>query len=142
MEKDIIVNDKKYTLKKWDAISTLNLQIKLTKLLGSALGGVDKISAKDLQNVMQMDIGLLLSNIGGIVEKVDEDKFSKLIQDLLSKNISVLKATESGNEVKVPLVINSLEIMEMYEIAFEVIKFNLGDFINGIKLKLSSRLVQ
>jgi hypothetical protein len=32
--------------------------------------------------------------------------------------------------------------MEMYEIAFEVIKFNLGDFINGIKLKLSSRLVQ
>lgn len=132
--KEIIVNNKKYILTKWDAISGLMLQLKLTKLAGSALGGIDKISSKDLQNIMSMDARVLLSNIGSVIERVDEEKLFKLIQELLSKNIKMVKTT-GEQDVEVPIVINSLEIMEMYELAFEVIKLNLGKFIEDIKSK-------
>lgn len=134
--KQIEVNNKSYVLTKWDAMSALMLQIKLTKMVGSALGGVDKIKSEDLKNIMDADVGMLLSNIGGILDRVDEKKLFDLINELLNKNIKVLK-TDGENEVQVPLIIKNLEIMEMYELAFEVIKLNLSGFINGIKSKLN-----
>lgn len=138
--KQITVNDKQYVLTKWDAMSALMLQIKLTKMIGSALGGVDKISSKDLSNIMKADIGVLLPNIGGILEKIDEEKLFKLIQELLSKNIKVVK-TDGENDIQVPIVFNALDLMEVYELAFEVVKFNMAGFIEGIKSKLGSHLV-
>jgi len=91
--KQITVNNKQYVLTKWDAMSALMLQIKLTKMVGSALGGIDKVNSKDLQNLMSADVGMLLSNIGNILERVDEDKLFKLIQELLGKNIKSIKQT-------------------------------------------------
>lgn len=139
--RQITVNNKQYVLTKWDAMSALMLQIKLTKMIGSALGGIDKVSSKDLQNLMSADVGMLLSNIGNILERVDEDKLFKLIQELLGKNIKSIK-TDGQNDIQVPLVLASLELMEMYELAFEVVKLNMGKFMDDIKSKLNSKSVK
>jgi len=137
--KQIEVNNKSYVLTKWDAMSGLMLQIKLTKMIGSALGGIEKIKSEDLKNIMDADVGMLLSNIGSVLERVDEKKLFDLINELLGKNIKVLK-TDGENEIQVPLIIKNLEIMEMYELSFEVVKFNLGKFIEDIKSKFNSQL--
>jgi len=137
--KEITLNDKKYLLTKWNAIDAFKLQVKVTKLIGSSLGGINNVNMNDLQNLMQMDVVKLVQSIGGILDKVNEDDFINLVTLLLSKNIQAIKYAE-GNEVKVPLNQNSLEILEMYELSFAVLELNLGKFIDGIKSKFSSQM--
>lgn len=137
-KKEILVNNKKYVLKKFNAIDALKLKVRITKLVATALGGIENISKDDMSNIMSQDVASLVGKLSQAVERVDEDKFVNLVIDLLSKNITQIKHADSM-EVEVPLIIDTLEIMEMYEIAIEVVKFNLGKFIDDIKLRLNSK---
>lgn len=137
-KKEILVNNKKYVLKKFNAIDALKLKVRITKLVATALGGIENISKDDMSNIMSQDVASLVGKLSQAVERVDEDKFVNLVIDLLSKNITQVKHSDSM-EVEVPLIIDTLEIMEMYEIAIEVVKFNLGKFIDDIKLRLNSK---
>jgi len=139
--KEIIVNNKKYILTKLNAIDGLKLKVRVTKVLASALGGVDNISKDEMGKIMDQDVGSLVGKLAQAVERVDEDKYISLILDLLSKNIVQVKKADDQTTAEVPLIVNNLEIMDMYEIAIEVIKLNLGNFIKDIKLKLSNQSV-
>jgi len=138
---EIVVNNKKYILTKLNAIDGLKLKVRVTKVLASALGGIDNISKEEMSKVMDQDVASLVGKLAQAVERVDEDKYVDLIIDLLSKNIVQVKKADDNTTAEVPLIVNSLEIMDMYEIAIEVIKLNLGNFIRDIKLKLSSKSV-
>ena len=138
---EIIVNNKKYILTKLNAIDGLKLKVRVTKVLASALGGIDNISKEEMSKVMDQDVASLVGKLAQAVERVDEDKYVDLIIDLLSKNIVQVKKADDNTTAEVPLIVNNLEIMDMYEIAIEVIKLNLGNFIRDIKLKLSSKSV-
>jgi len=134
---EIIVNNKKYILTKLNAIDGLKLKVRVTKVLASALGGIDNISKDEMSKVMEQDVASLVGKLAQAVERVDEDKYVNLIIDLLSKNIMQVKKADDSTTAEVPLVVNNLEIMDMYEIAIEVIKLNLGKFINDVKSKLN-----
>ena len=134
---EILINEKKYVINKLGAIEALTLQVKVTKLLGSAMGGVGKINAQELSSLMKMEVSDMITKISGVIENLDEDKFTALILSLVSKNIQVIKYANE-QEVKVPLKIDDLEILEMYELSFEVLKLNLGKFLEDIKSKFSS----
>lgn len=139
--KEILVNNKKYVLTKLSAIDGLKLKVRVTKVLASALGGVENISKDEISNIMEHDVASLVGKIAQAVERVDEDKFINLILDLLNKNVSIVKRDDKQQEFKIPLIIDSLEIMEMYEIAIEVVKLNLGKFIHDMKSKLNKKQV-
>ena len=134
---EILINEKKYVINKLGAIEAFTLQVKVTKLLGSAMGGVGKINAQELSSLMKMEVSDMITKISGVIENLDEDKFTALILSLVSKNIQVIKYANE-QEVKVPLKIDDLEILEMYELSFEVLKLNLGKFLEDIKSKFSS----
>ena len=134
---EILINEKKYVINKLGAIEAFKLQVKVTKLLGSAMGGVGKMDAKELSSLMKMEVSDMITKISGVIENLDEDKFTALILSLVSKNIQVVKYANE-QEVKVPLKIDDLEILEMYELSFEVLKLNLGKFLEDIKSKFSS----
>ena len=134
---EIVVNNKKYILTKLNAIDGLKLKVRVTKVLASALGGIDNISKEEMSKVMDQDVASLVGKLAQAVERVDEDKYVDLIIDLLSKNIVQVKKADDNTTAEVPLIVNSLEIMDMYEIAIEVIKLNLGKFINDVKSKLN-----
>ena len=134
---EIVVNNKKYILTKLNAIDGLKLKVRVTKVLASALGGIDNISKEEMSKVMDQDVASLVGKLAQAVERVDEDKYVNLIIDLLSKNIVQVKKADDNTTAEVPLIVNSLEIMDMYEIAIEVIKLNLGKFINDVKSKLN-----
>ena len=133
----VIVNEKTYELKKLGGLAALALQVRVTKLVGGALGGIGKINAKDLTNIMKMDVVDIIKNIGGVLENVDEDKFIALMLELVSSNILLTKYA-GDKEVKVPLKVDDLEIMEIYELAFKVLELNLGKFIGDIKSRFNS----
>lgn len=131
---EILVGTKKYKITKLNAIDGFKLQVKVTKLIGSTLGGIGNIDTKMFQDFQKMEVSDLIGKISGAIEKLDEDKFVNLMMQLVSKNIKVVGDAE-GQEALVPLLVEKLEIIEIYELAFAVLKLNLGKFIADIQLK-------
>ncbi len=135
--KEILVGTKKYKITKLNAIDGFRLQVKVTKLIGSTLGGLGNIDTKLIQNFQKMEVSDLIKKISGAIEKLDEDKFVNLMLQLVGKNIKGIGDAE-GQSVEVPVIIDNLEIIEIYELAFEVLKLNLGGFIADIQSKFKA----
>lgn len=128
-----LIENKKYKITKLNAIDGFKLQVKVTKLIGSTLGGLE-LNNTFIEDFQKMEVTDMIKTISGAIEKLDEDVFVQLMLDLVSKNIKVVGDAE-GQDVDVPLLVDKLKIIEIYELAFEVLKLNLGGFLADIKLK-------
>jgi len=137
----IILEDKKYEIQKINALEGLKLQLRVSKLLGGVTKDLKGINKETFSDLLQADVSALIPLIGTALNSVDEDKVLLLLTDLI-KYVKVLK-TEQGtsNEHALPVDINNLEIMDFYTLGLEVIKLNLGKFIDDLKSKLSNQSV-
>lgn len=124
-----IINDTTYIVQQLNALKALQIQAKLLKILGPALGELkgSKITKGDVKDKVT-------SAIFSLIEKFDDDIVVNLITSLFEENVFY----ELDNQpVKVSFDIHfSGKITEMWQVAIFVLEVNFGELMG--KLKSSS----
>ena len=134
----ITLSDKTFGIEKLTVMEAIKLQMKVVKILGSGI--LKALNKLDLSNLKKMDTNEVFSVISEIIESTDEKEVYDLIKFTLSKNVYVLGSAED-DEVKVKLIPDihlKDEPMDVYLLAFEVIKLNVGKSILSKMSNLSS----
>ena len=129
------LSNKTFGIEKLTVMEAISLQMKVVKILGSGI--LKALNRLDLSNLKKMETNEVFSVISEIIESTDEKKVYELIKFTLSKNVYVLGSVED-EEVKVKLIPDvhlKDEPMDVYLLAFEVIKLNVG---KSILSKMSS----
>ena len=134
----ITLSDKTFGIEKLTVMEAIKLQMKVVKILGSGI--LKALNKLDLSNLKQMKTEEVFDVISEIIESTDEKELYDLIKFTLSKNVYVLGSAED-EEVKVKLIPDvhlKDEPMDVYLLAFEVIKLNVGKSILSKMSSLSS----
>ena len=134
----ITLSDKTFGIEKLTVMEAINLQMKVVKILGSGI--LKALNKLDLANLKKMDTNEVFSVISEIIESTDEKEVYELIKITLSKNVFVLGNAED-EEVKLKLIPDvhlKDEPLDVYLLAFEVIKLNVGKSILSKMSSLSS----
>ena len=131
----ITLSSKTFGIEKLTVMESISLQMKVVKILGSGI--LKALNRLDLSNLKNMKTNEVFSVISEIIESTDEKEVYELIKFTLSKNVYVLGSVED-EEVKIKLIPDvhlKDEPMDVYLLAFEVIKLNVG---KSILSKMSS----
>ena len=136
----ITLSNKTFGIEKLTVMEAIKLQMKVVKILGSGI--LKALNKLDLSNLTKMDTNEVFSVISEIIESTDEKEVYGLINFTLSKNVFIIGNAED-EDVKVKLIPDvhlKDEPMDVYFLAFEVIKLNVGKSILSKMSSLSSLL--
>ncbi len=109
-----------YSVKQWDATKAMVMKIRLAKYFG---GIFEALSGKN-ESIEQA----LLSNLGKILDGVDEVEFIEFIKEV------ACAATIDGSRMNKSLFDSYFtgDLTEPYKVAFFVVKVNYEDFLASI----------
>lgn len=121
-----IIGEKEYVIHKIAPFAANTMILKIQKLvlpvIGSMAGG---------QNIMDMDMKEVFSLVS---EKLDEKVMVDIVMPLfkLSQVSSATDNVKIDSEVNFNKVFTTDNLADFYELLFEVLKFNFGNFFAGL----------
>ena len=129
-----VINNTTYRVTQLNALKALQIQAKLLKILGPALGdlkGAKKVTKEDVKE-------RITTAIFSLIEKFDDDVVVGLIISLFDENVLY---EHEGQPVKVSFDMHFTgKIAEMWKVAMFVLEVNFGDLMG--KLKSSSPIME
>ena len=128
------IDDKEYQFGLLNPFKANKLLIKLTKILGPALGSMSK--GGDVESIMDMDLSEVME---GLCSRLDEDQIESIMIALFEQVLcDGDKMTQSFVETEFKGSLNTL-----YKVMFAALEVQFGDFFagNGVLAGLKKKAV-
>jgi hypothetical protein len=134
----IIIGNREFATTKLGAFEANGILLKLKKIILPVIGEMVG-EAKGATNVMDMDIKEALNVLA---EKIDEDTMNNIVLPMFK--ISQTACLECKTKIDSPLAINKVfanedGLIEMYELIFEVLKYNYRGFFVAAMLRFGNK---
>lgn len=134
----VIIGDKEFAMSKIPAFQANGIILKLQKVFIPVIGEVAGGAKGGSVNLMEMDVRGALDIMSS---KLDESVMSDIIMPTfrLAQVACISDGIKIDSEAAINKVFTVDTLGDMYELIFEVLKFNFGNFFSGLMARFGSK---
>jgi len=134
--KDVNVSGHQFHIRPFPAFKAANLSGELAQLAIPLLGAITALPGGSGENPLDRDFSEIATALSGAFDSLSGDKVENLLKKLLTQSGNIAIDLEDGSAtVLTDDYVNEIfccDILGIYQLAFEVIRFNFGGFFKKL----------